>query len=83
MKNSFYGRYVRGHHTRKIFTKVTQIVQFFKRNDLGLVLGHLNQWFWSEFAPKFSVVLDVRGTKMKRVDLDQKFFHGILIRVFR
>ena len=68
---------------RKIFTKVTQIVQFFKRNNLGLVPGHLNQWFWSDFAPKFSVVLAVRGTKMKPVDLDQNFFHGILFRVFR
>ena len=75
--------YIRGHHTRKIFTKVSRIVQFFKRNNMGLVQGHLNQWFLSDFAPKFSVVLAFRETKIKPLDLDKKFFHGILIRVFR
>ena len=62
--------------------KVIQIVDVIKRNNLGFVPGHLNQWFWSDFAPKFSLVLAVGGTKMKPVDLDQKFFHYILIRVF-
>ena len=45
----------RGHHTRKFFTKVTQIVQFIKRNNLGLVPSNLKNWFWSDFTPKFGL----------------------------
>ena len=51
-KSPCYGR---GHHTRKMFTKVTQIVQFIKRHNFGLVPGHLNQWFWSDFTPKLEL----------------------------
>ena len=53
----------RGDLPTNIFPKVSPIVVFINRNDLALVSGHLNQWFWSDFSPNFSVLLAVRGKK--------------------
>ena len=38
---------------REVFFE--SVVQFIKINNLGLVLGHLKQWFWSDFAPKLGL----------------------------
>ena len=47
--------YTRGDHPTKIFPKVSPIVVFITRNDVALVPGHLNQWFWRDFDSKFGV----------------------------
>ena len=44
-----------------IFTKVSQIADFTKINDLALVPGHFNQWFWRDFDSKFGVFWAVSG----------------------
>ena len=46
---------------QKIFLKVSPIVVFNEINDLPLVPGHLNQWFWCNFDPKFGVFGAVSG----------------------
>ena len=47
--------YIRPVHTTKIFLIVIQIVDFIKRNNLGLVSGYLNQWFLSSFVTKLGL----------------------------
>ena len=46
---------------QKFFLKVSPIVVFNEIYDLPLVPGHLNQWFWCNFDPKFGVFGAVSG----------------------
>ena len=48
-------------------TYIIHVVVFTKRNDLALVPGHLNQWFWHDFDSKFILFEGFRGSKMQKI----------------
>ena len=47
--------YIRPVHTTKNFPIVIQIVDLIKRNNLGLVLGHLSHWLLCSFVAKLGL----------------------------
>ena len=58
----------RGDISTKFDPKVIPIAVFTKRNDVALVPGHLNYWFWLDFDKIWGIFLfwSITLTKMAK-----------------
>jgi len=58
---SIFWHSIRGDRLTNFFQKVSPVAVIIKRNNLALVPGHLNQWFWLDIDSNFGVFWAVSG----------------------